>query len=201
MCVGGAFIVAVGLCSLFGVPYGPVHTSLPFMLMGLGVDDIFVMMASWDQVLDYEPNRSKPLTERVAMMLSHAGAAITVTSFTDVVAFIIGASTVRLLFYVIRKLSTLLSKNTVIIRNLFYSDIELISAAFLLENNAYLKKKKNGSASYLTYCPSLAITFRFFYGKRQISRRKNSLSLDIEPENAENERKRDCAREIRPPRD
>ena len=142
MCVGGAFIVAVGLCSLFGVPYGPVHTSLPFMLMGLGVDDIFVMMASWDQVLDYEPNRSKPLTERVAMMLSHAGAAITVTSFTDVVAFIIGASTVRLLFYVIRKLSTLLSKNTVIIRNLFYSDIELISAAFLLENNAYLKKKK-----------------------------------------------------------
>lgn len=94
--MGGAFVVAIGLCSLFRVPYGPVHTSLPFMLMGLGVDDIFVMMASWDQVNSYGPNRSRPLTERIGMMLSHAGAAISVTSFTDVVAFIIGASTVRL---------------------------------------------------------------------------------------------------------
>ncbi|XP_015599498.1 NPC1-like intracellular cholesterol transporter 1 isoform X2 [Cephus cinctus] len=51
LCVAGAFIIAVGVCSLFGVPYGPVHTSLPFMLMGLGVDDIFVMMASWEQIL------------------------------------------------------------------------------------------------------------------------------------------------------
>lgn len=31
-----AFIVGCGLCSLFGVYYGPVHTSLPFLLMGLG---------------------------------------------------------------------------------------------------------------------------------------------------------------------
>ncbi|XP_043281988.1 NPC intracellular cholesterol transporter 1-like [Venturia canescens] len=94
LCVGGAFVVAIGLCSLFGVPYGPVHTSLPFMLMGLGVDDIFVMMASWDQILSHSPNRLRSLAERIGMMLSHAGAAIFVTSFTDVVAFIIGASTI-----------------------------------------------------------------------------------------------------------
>lgn len=92
--IGGAFAVAIGLCSLFGVPYGPVHTSLPFMLMGLGVDDTFVMMASWEEVISNEKNRKKPLSERIALALSHAGAAITVTSLTDVVAFIIGASTV-----------------------------------------------------------------------------------------------------------
>lgn len=34
--IGMAFIVAVSLCSLFGVFYGPVHTSFPFLLMGLG---------------------------------------------------------------------------------------------------------------------------------------------------------------------
>jgi Niemann-Pick C1 protein len=34
--VGMAFIVGCGLCSLFGVSYGPIHTSLPFLLMGLG---------------------------------------------------------------------------------------------------------------------------------------------------------------------
>lgn len=94
MCVGGAFIIAVGICSMIGVPYGPVHTSLPFMLMGLGVDDIFVMMASWDQVHSEEANHLRPLTERIALMLSHAGSSIFITSLTDVVAFVIGASTV-----------------------------------------------------------------------------------------------------------
>lgn len=94
LCVGGAFIVAVGVCSLFGVPYGPVHTSLPFMLMGLGVDDIFVMMASWKQVLTHKQNREKTIEEKIGLMLSHAGAAISITSLTDVVAFIIGASTI-----------------------------------------------------------------------------------------------------------
>ncbi|XP_034936281.1 NPC intracellular cholesterol transporter 1-like [Chelonus insularis] len=94
LCVGGAFIVAVGLCSLFGVPYGPVHSSLPFMLMGLGVDDIFVMMASWEEGMSHELIRSKSIDERIAHMLSHAGAAISITSLTDVIAFIIGASTI-----------------------------------------------------------------------------------------------------------
>ena len=93
-CIGGAFAVAIGLCSLLGVPYGPVHTSLPFMLMGLGVDDTFVMMAAWDEVMSHEKNLKKPLAERIAMTLSHAGAAISITSLTDVMAFIIGASTV-----------------------------------------------------------------------------------------------------------
>ncbi|XP_048511966.1 NPC intracellular cholesterol transporter 1-like isoform X2 [Athalia rosae] len=94
MCVGGAFIIAVGICSLAGVPYGPVHTSLPFMLMGLGVDDIFVMMAAWDQVHSEEINRKRPLPERIGTMLSHAGSSIFITSLTDVVAFVIGASTI-----------------------------------------------------------------------------------------------------------
>lgn len=62
--------------------------------MGLGVDDTFVMMASWEEVISHEKNRKRPLYERIALALSHAGAAITVTSLTDVVAFVIGASTV-----------------------------------------------------------------------------------------------------------
>ncbi|XP_011500202.1 PREDICTED: patched domain-containing protein 3-like [Ceratosolen solmsi marchali] len=94
LCIGGAFAVAVGLCSLAGIPYGPVHTSLPFLLMGLGVDDTFVMMAAWEEVAFHEKNHNKPLPERVALALSHAGAAISVTSLTDVVAFVIGASTI-----------------------------------------------------------------------------------------------------------
>ncbi|CAL1684179.1 unnamed protein product [Lasius platythorax] len=93
-CVGIAFILAVGICSLIGIPYGPIHTSLPFLLLGLGVDDIFVFHAYWKQIHTDELNLSKSLTERIGLTLGLAGSAITVTSFTDIMAFIIGATTI-----------------------------------------------------------------------------------------------------------
>lgn len=88
--VGMAFVCACGICSLLGVKYGPVHTSLPFLLMGLGVDDMFVMMACWRRIQFKEVD----IPERIGLMLSHAGASITVTSVTDIAAFLIGSITV-----------------------------------------------------------------------------------------------------------
>lgn len=90
--IGMGFIVGAGLCSLFGIPYGPVHLSLPFLLMGLGVDDMLVIMTCWDEISEEE--RNLPLPEKVGLMLKHAGVSITITSFTDVIAFIIGSSTI-----------------------------------------------------------------------------------------------------------
>lgn len=92
MSVGMSYAAAIGVCSLLGVAYGPVHTSLPFLLMGLGVDDIFVLMSCWRQVDAMHTGCTLP--ERIGLMMRHAGASITVTSITDVVAFLIGASTV-----------------------------------------------------------------------------------------------------------
>lgn len=91
--IGMAFVSTVGIFSVLGVSYGPVHTCLPFLMMGLGVDDIFVMMACWRQ--NEARYRQRSIPEKMALMLQHAGASITVTSFTSVVAFGIGASTVR----------------------------------------------------------------------------------------------------------
>ncbi|XP_011262753.1 patched domain-containing protein 3 isoform X1 [Camponotus floridanus] len=93
-CVGTAFLLAVGICSLIGIPYGPIHTSLPFLLLGLGVDDIFVFHAYWKQLHTDELMLSKSLTERIGLTLGRSGSAITITSFTDIVAFLIGATTV-----------------------------------------------------------------------------------------------------------
>uniref|UniRef100_A0A336MF82 CSON014056 protein n=1 Tax=Culicoides sonorensis TaxID=179676 RepID=A0A336MF82_CULSO len=92
LCVGMGFISGCGICALLGVSYGPVHTSLPFLLMGLGVDDIFVMMACWRKV--QETNSNHPKEERMGLMLQHAGASITVTSITDIVAFLVGGLTI-----------------------------------------------------------------------------------------------------------
>lgn len=79
-----------------GIRYGPIHTSLPFLLLGLGTDDLFVFMASWKLIHTDESNLHKPLQEKIGLTLAHAGSAITVTSLTDVVAFLVGASTVRI---------------------------------------------------------------------------------------------------------
>lgn len=95
--VGMAFIASIGLCSFLGIPYGPVHTSLPFLLMGLGVDDMFVMMACWKKVQNEHrsPRDPKSMPERIGLMLQMAGSSITITSFTDIVAFGIGSITVK----------------------------------------------------------------------------------------------------------
>lgn len=94
LCVGGAFITSISLCSVLGISYGPVHTSLPFLLLALGVDDNFLILASWKEIHSRKSNRNKPLEEKIALMLGHAGSAISITSLTDVVAFVIGASTI-----------------------------------------------------------------------------------------------------------
>nr|CAD7398606.1 unnamed protein product [Timema poppensis] len=91
--VGMAFVVACGICSLFGIPYGPVHTALPFLLMGIGVDDVFVIMACWKNLTSTEKKLILP--EKIALTMQYAGSSITVTSMTDVIAFLVGAFTLR----------------------------------------------------------------------------------------------------------
>lgn len=55
---------------------------------------MFVMMASWNQLDQLD---KVDLNICIGKMLRHAGPSITLTTFTDVLAFIIGASTVSTL--------------------------------------------------------------------------------------------------------
>lgn len=77
-----------GICSFLGIPYGPIQSALPFLLMGLGVDDIFVIMSCYRKL--QTTAAEKPLEERIGLMLMNAGASITITSITDMMAFIVG---------------------------------------------------------------------------------------------------------------
>ena len=85
-------IVSYGLCSAFGLFYGPMHSVMPFLLLGIGIDDMFVIVQSWETLKSEE--RSLSLSERFGVTMRHAGAAITVTSVTDIIAFGIGGFTV-----------------------------------------------------------------------------------------------------------
>lgn len=92
LCVGLAYITAVSWCSILGISFGPIHSSLPFLLMGLGVDDMFVMSACWNNLSESASKKSLPV--KVGLMLKHAGVSIVITSFTDIVALLIGAITI-----------------------------------------------------------------------------------------------------------
>nr|XP_045610893.1 protein patched homolog 2-like [Procambarus clarkii] len=90
-CVGLAVGVSFGICSAFNITYGPVNSILPFLLLGLGIDDMFVIMQAWNNLSPQEMKEG--LSERVGCALKHAGVSITVTSVTDFVAFAVGSTT------------------------------------------------------------------------------------------------------------
>uniref|UniRef100_A0A7S1U0H9 SSD domain-containing protein n=2 Tax=Phaeomonas parva TaxID=124430 RepID=A0A7S1U0H9_9STRA len=91
--VGMSVGTSIGLSSAFGQFYGPVNTVLPFVLLGLGVDDAFVIVNSLDQTPPLPGERLEAPT-RMARALGHSGVSISVTSLTDFVAFAISTSTV-----------------------------------------------------------------------------------------------------------
>lgn len=89
--VGLAILASYGFCFYMGFFFGPVHPILPFLLLGIGVDDMFVICDSLDHVTRQHSNLDIP--ERIARAVQTAGISITVTSFTDIIAFGIGITT------------------------------------------------------------------------------------------------------------
>ncbi|XP_011308362.1 patched domain-containing protein 3 isoform X2 [Fopius arisanus] len=89
---GQAILSAYGVCFYLGFSYGPVHPILPFLLLGIGVDDMFVIIQSLETLTEIEKNSQLPV--RIAKALEQSGMSITVTSLTNVIAFGIGMTTV-----------------------------------------------------------------------------------------------------------
>jgi len=85
--IGMAIASSYGLCAYFGLFFSPLMNVLPFLLLGIGVDDMFVIVNAYDNEVHRDP------IERMGLALRSAGMSITVTSLTDVVAFLIGSST------------------------------------------------------------------------------------------------------------
>jgi len=86
--VGLAVMSAYGVCAGIGITFSPLMNVLPFLMLGIGVDDMFVIVNSFDRTPE-----SAPMGQRVAVALSHAGPSITLTSLTDFAAFMIGSLT------------------------------------------------------------------------------------------------------------
>lgn len=66
--VGISIAASTGLCSAFGLMYTPLHSVLPFVLLGIGVDDSFVIADAFDAI-----HSKTPIPFRTSRALSHAG--------------------------------------------------------------------------------------------------------------------------------
>lgn len=89
--VGLAIGGGIGMGSAFGLFWGPVNSVLPFLILGIGVDDIFIMVNAMR--LETRADRHAPIRTRLARAYGEAGVSVTITSVTDILAFGIGSLT------------------------------------------------------------------------------------------------------------
>ncbi|XP_072026558.1 patched domain-containing protein 3-like [Amphiura filiformis] len=87
-----------GLLSYAGLPYGNAAGPVPFLILGIGVDDMFIMVSAWRQT-----NPCKSTETRIRESLRESAMSVTITTVTDIVAFGIGCISP---FYSIRLLCT-----------------------------------------------------------------------------------------------
>ncbi|XP_071481622.1 patched domain-containing protein 3-like [Diadema antillarum] len=83
-----AIASSVGLLSYVGASFNLVVASMPFLIIGLGLDDMFIMLSAWRKT---SPGES--VEERMGKTYSEAAVSITITSITDALAFGIGSIT------------------------------------------------------------------------------------------------------------
>ncbi|CAG9463465.1 unnamed protein product [Pedinophyceae sp. YPF-701] len=86
--IGLGVAFSVGFCSAIGLFYSALMSVMPFLVLGIGVDDVFVIVNAMDLT-----DPALPIADRAAEALASAGSSITVTSLTDFAAFLIGTNT------------------------------------------------------------------------------------------------------------
>ena len=84
----GATIAGFGLACYLGVEFIALNYAAPFLLLGIGIDDTFVMLSAW---LRSPQHASVP--ERLGICYSEAAVSVTVTSITNILSFFAGVIT------------------------------------------------------------------------------------------------------------
>ncbi|XP_030621326.1 patched domain-containing protein 3-like [Chanos chanos] len=85
---GLAVLSSFGLLLLCGMPFSMVVATAPFLILGIGVDDMFIMISCWQRTKVH-----LKVEERLSEAYEDAAVSITITTLTDVLAFYIGLLT------------------------------------------------------------------------------------------------------------
>ncbi|KAI1292848.1 Patched domain-containing protein 3 [Halotydeus destructor] len=77
-----------GLCVYCGVDMIGINLAAPFLMLGVGMDDAFVLLAAWRRT-----SPSLSVSERLGHTYAEAAVSITITSITNFISFMIGTIT------------------------------------------------------------------------------------------------------------
>uniref|UniRef100_G3U0D4 Patched domain-containing protein 3 n=1 Tax=Loxodonta africana TaxID=9785 RepID=G3U0D4_LOXAF len=83
-----AVVSGFGLMLYMGVPFVIIVANSPFLILGVGVDDMFIMISAWQKT-----NLMDNTRQRLSSVYSKAAVSITVTTITNVLAFYTGVVT------------------------------------------------------------------------------------------------------------
>lgn len=86
--IGLAVIAAYGFGGYIGLLFSPLMSILPFIMIGIGVDGMFVLQGALDHT-----NPEQSMEDRMGYTLRNAGTSVTVASLTNFGAFMIGSNT------------------------------------------------------------------------------------------------------------
>jgi predicted RND superfamily exporter protein len=86
--IGFAYIEAIGFGSYIDLRITGIVNTLAFVLLGIGVDDMYVLVLTLEQM-----PIEKGIEKRIEYMMRHAGVAITITSFTSMFSFAVSSAT------------------------------------------------------------------------------------------------------------
>lgn len=87
-----ATISGFGLMAYCGLPQVFFNVTVPFLVLGIGMDDTFVLLAAWRR-----SNRKENIEKRLGEAYSVSAVSITLTSITNIICFFIGAVTTTFL--------------------------------------------------------------------------------------------------------
>ncbi|CAD5209635.1 unnamed protein product [Bursaphelenchus xylophilus] len=85
---GMGIVSAIGAMSLIGMPYNDIVGVMPFLVVAVGTDNMFLMVAACRRT-----NRALRVTERIGECMADAAISMFITSLTDAFSFGIGTIT------------------------------------------------------------------------------------------------------------
>uniref|UniRef100_A0A1I8AZ59 SSD domain-containing protein n=1 Tax=Meloidogyne hapla TaxID=6305 RepID=A0A1I8AZ59_MELHA len=89
-----AMSTAIGLMAATGYKFQSIIVAALFLVLSVGVDDIFILMRAWhrtNEIYKNNNNYDNGVAKRMALCLEDAGPSITISSLTNVISFAIGA--------------------------------------------------------------------------------------------------------------